>query len=274
MDQRFAYPNIFQVYYPHTFLCAEGLFARFIAAFLPKKRPQDDVAIQISGPAEDEVANCIATGYSPYMRFVLPQQGARYERFLSFASASAEELSAWRNFLTLFLQKLTWKYRRPLLLKSPPHTSRIRLLLEMFPDARFIHIHRNPYQVFQSNKHQDAMAYRSFTLQRPELDLDGYILRNYKRMYDAYFAERHLIPAGQFHELSFEDLETEPIAQVRTIYEMLDLPAFADFQPRLAQYVDSLASYRKNRFPELPPNLRKKIHAAWNRGFEEWGYTA
>ena len=67
MDQRFAYPNVYQVYYPHTFLCTEKVFAGFLALFLSKKRPQDNVALSIDMPAEDEVATCIATGQSPYI---------------------------------------------------------------------------------------------------------------------------------------------------------------------------------------------------------------
>ncbi len=33
---------------------------------------------------------------------------------------------------------------------SPPHTGRIRLLAEMFPQAKFIHLVRDPYSLFPS----------------------------------------------------------------------------------------------------------------------------
>lgn len=37
-----------------------------------------------------------------------------------------------------------------LLIKSPVHTARVKLLLELFPDAQFIYIHRHPFDVFKS----------------------------------------------------------------------------------------------------------------------------
>ena len=44
----------------------------------------------------------------------------------------------------------------------------------------------------------------------------------YKAMYDAYFEERGLIPKSRLHEVAFEDLERDPIAQVRQVDETLD----------------------------------------------------
>jgi omega-hydroxy-beta-dihydromenaquinone-9 sulfotransferase len=272
MDQRFAYPNVYQVYYPHTFLCTEAIFARLLTPFLPKKRPQDNVALTINMPAEDEVATCIATCQSPYMRYIFPHRGDYFDRYYTFRTVADHEKSRWKNALLLFLKKLAWKYERPLLLKSPPHTARIRLLLEMFPNARFVHIHRNPYRVFQSTKHLDPMAFRSFTLQPPEHDVDQRILHNYKRMYDVYFADRTRIPRGQFHEICFEDLEADPVGQLRETYQALGLPSFENFRPRLEPYVSSLGDYRKNEFPDVSPRLRARIYRAWHRCFEEWGY--
>ena len=36
--------------------------------------------------------------------------------------------------------------------KNPPHTGRVRTLLEMFPNAKFIYLKRNPYTVFESTR--------------------------------------------------------------------------------------------------------------------------
>ena len=52
----------------------------------------------------------------------------------------------------------TLKYNRSLLLKSPPHTARIRLLLEMFPNARFVHILRDPGPETECSSHQVPVA--------------------------------------------------------------------------------------------------------------------
>ena len=36
---------------------------------------------------------------------------------------------------------------RPLLIKSPVHTARLRIWLKLFPNAKFVYIHRHPIEV-------------------------------------------------------------------------------------------------------------------------------
>jgi LPS sulfotransferase NodH len=160
-------------------------------------------------------------------------------------------------------------------LKSPPHTARIRLLLEMFPEARFVHIHRDPYVVFQSFQHYYDTACWYTYMQRPDLaGIDDLILRRYTAMYDAYFAEKDLIPAGRLHEIPFAALEADPMGEIAALYERLALPGFDRFSPKLRQYVESLRGYQKNRYHGLPPETQEKVHRAWRRSFEAWGYPA
>ena len=82
-----------------------------------------------------------------------------FGRFLSFEDASPAEFARWQQSFLWFLRKVTFacSARRtspgwpqgpqPLLIKSPVHTARISTLLQMFPDARFIFIHRDPLEV-------------------------------------------------------------------------------------------------------------------------------
>ena len=161
-----------------------------------------------------------------------------------------------------------------MVLKSPGHTCRIKLLLETFPDARFVHIRRNPLAVFQSTLHMYPKVLPYWSLQRPDLsDLEDYIARQYREVYDAFFAERELIPSGRFHELAYESLETDPIGQLRNLYETLSLPDFAAAEAVVRQYLASLSGYRKNTFGELNLELRQRLAREWRRCFEEWGYA-
>jgi hypothetical protein len=272
-DRRFAFPNNYQACFPHTFLSSEAISARWIGFFMPRRRPMDNVAWDMESPQEDEFALCVATGMSPCMGWVFPAHRELYDRFLTLHEMTSDELEAWKAAFDLLLRKLTWKYGRPLVLKSPPHTGRIRLLIEMFPDARFVHVHRDPFAVFQSSRRTFLVNFEWQRLERPRLDdLDDWILRQYREMYDAFFAERDLIPAGRFHELRFEDLEKDPVGQLRATYEALGLPDFAVAAPAVETYVASLAGYRRNTFPELPGSLRQRIAQEWKPCFEAWGY--
>ncbi len=273
LDDRFAYPNTYEVLYPHTFLSTEATCSRLVSFFLPRTRPMDQVRVSFQAPNEEEYATCSMTLHSPYVGFVFPRHQATYDPLLTFRGVPDDIVAEWKAAMALFVRKLTWKYNRPLVLKSPPNTCRIKLLLELFPDARFIHIHRNPFKVFKSTYHWLWTTAPWFNLQRPCFDsLKDYVLRTYRQMYEIFFEERSLIPAGHYHEIGFEELEARPVDQMRRLYESLDLPDFGHVEPAVKQYLESLGGYKKNSLPNLCPELRKEIASEWRRCFEEWGY--
>ncbi len=274
LDDQFAYPNLYEVFFPHTFLGTEEYRAGQIAGLIPSTRLIDSMAQGLEMPNEDEFGTCALSLRSPYMLWSFPRNTAYYERFLTFRGVPEEDIARWKSAFVLFLKKLTLCKGRQLLLKSPPHTGRIKLLLELFPDARFLHIHREPYTVFQSTRHLNQVLTRSLQFQKPDpTDADAAVIRRYRMLYDAYFEERALIPEGQLHEVSFEELERDPIGPMRQTYGALGLRGFETVLPRLEEYVASLSGYRKNEYPELPADLRGEIGREWRRSFEEWGYA-
>jgi hypothetical protein len=271
LDTQFAYPNVYQVFNPHTFLTTERYSKALFVS--PSTRMMDNVTLNATVPFEDEFATC-GTLHSPFLTWVFPRDRDVYQQYLTFRGVPEEEIAEWAAALTHFCRKLTWKYERPLVLKSPPHTSRIKLLLDTFPDARFVHIHRNPYAVFQSTQRQTRVSVRTMGLQPiEERHITDLVIARFRTMYEAFFEERSLIPDGRFHELSFEELEKDPVGQVRRLYDQLGLSGFDAMRPALERYVDSQAHYRKNTYSELSPSLRHEIERAWRRNFEEWGYA-
>ena len=202
LDPQFAAPTFFQVLNPHTFLTTERWAAPVVDRLVVRRRYQDEMALGAGMPSEDEFASCTMTGLSPYMGWCFPGDGADYDRYLTFRDAPESEVARWKHALTTFLKKLTVRYGRPLVLKSPPHTARIRLLLGLFPDARFVHIHRDPYVVFRSTRHMIRVVQPLYHLREgPVQDGDDRIISVYTEMYDAYFEERGLIPEGRLCEV-------------------------------------------------------------------------
>jgi hypothetical protein len=273
-DDRFACPNFYQVISPHTFLSTERRFSGLMAFLLPQRRAYDNVRQDLTVPCEDEFALCVSGFGTPYLSGVFPRRAAHYDQFLTLRNASSQAIEDWKVSLRLFLQKLMLRNRKPLILKSPAHTGRIKLLLDMFPDARFVHIHRDPYTVFQSSVHTFRAGLPFGCLQNTScVDWMERIIRQYKELYDAYFEERGLIAAGHFHELGFAELEKDPLGEMRKLYQALDLPDFTKVEPAIRIYMDSLSGYRKNVFDELAADVRRRIASEWRRCFEAWGYA-
>jgi len=274
LDERFGSPRFSEVTIPSTFLTGEKVLTTAAKYLLPKTRfAIDNVPLSTEAPSEEEFALAQMSFHSPYMGWAFPEHADYYSRYVSFRGVPEHEIAEWKNAFLTFLKKLTLRHHKPMILKSPPNTARIKLLLDIFPDARFVHIHRDPYTVYQSTRHLHVSSWKNFAFQRlDESALQERIFRQHNDMFDAFFEERSLIPEGRFTELSFQQLEADPIGQVERIYRDLSLPDFSEVKPHVEEYVGRQADYKKNKHVELPAELRERIAREWRRTFDEWGY--
>jgi len=249
------------------------LLAPFIAAFSPWQRPMDAVKFGLMTPNEEEYGIANSSGLSPDWAVRLPRQVQRYERFAYPDKMTEAERRRWRRVYRAFLKRLTfWRRARPVL-KSPWNTGRVAALREAFPEARFIHIRRDPYTVFRSNRKMAADAHCLFQLQDPPQG-DAYIdrfLDNYRTMEEAYYRDADSLPAGAAVDVRFEDLERDPIGVVRSIYDDLGLEYSSEFDQRLRSYLDSLKDYRKNVYKPLPESERRLVESKLAPLMERWG---
>ncbi len=164
---------------------------------------------------------------------------------------------------------------KQLILKNPVNTARIKLLLEMFPDAKFIHIHRSPYHVFRSNKNMNETLTPITTLQALDFtspEREERLLTVYEEMMQRYLEERSLIPAGNLVEVRFEDLERNPMVEIQRIYAALNLPSYEASSSAFKTYIDSQKSYKKNQH-QLSAEAQQKVEQRWQFAFSEFGYA-
>ena len=269
LSPELAAPTSFEVCYPHSFLRFEELHARLLSPFVPNKRPQDNMRMAIDTPNEDEIGLTTMGLPSPYLACVFPANENYYRRFLSFREATEVEREKWKSGFVAYVDKLQQKHGKQLVLKSPGHTARIGMIRECYPNARFVHVHRDPYRVFQSTRHLHQTWFKNFAfLQPPRMDeLDAFILWMYQEMYAAYDAEVGAIPDDRLFECSFDELETAPEETVENLCGQLGM---ADFSVR--DYVRSLKSYRKNSYEPLAEVDRAVVRDAWGFAFGRWGY--
>lgn len=272
---QFVYPSVLQAVFPHTFLTVTGAVSQLARRVTPRRRPQDNVDLSPDSPIEEERAICASSFLSMQMGRHFPRARARYQPYLTLARTSAAERRRWQQALDRFARKLLITRPEPstLLFKSPDHTGKIRALLELYPDARFIHIHRHPYQVFQSTRRMELTTQPLYAYQPlAATGLDDFILWRYRVMYEAFFEALPAIPAGQFAEVGYDELVAAPEPTLERLYRSLDLGDFAAARAPLRAYLARIADYRTNRFPDLDTALRARIASEWAPCFAAWGY--
>ncbi len=198
-DPQLAYPNYYQCLYPHHFLSTEWWLAPPTARFLPDTRPMDNVAVGWDMPQEDEIALCVLSLASCYLQVLFHDRVDKYQRFHDMADCTEAERKAWMDSLDYLIRKLTLKYQKRIVLKSPSHTFKIPYLLKLYPNAKFIYIYRNPYAVFKSAVHLRRTMYDENGMCRPDYgDLEERVFELYDLCFRDYERDKALIPQGNF----------------------------------------------------------------------------
>lgn len=273
-DPRFAYPTRYQVRHPNTFLTFDPFMRRLSGRLSARKRIQDNVWISHDSPDEDEIALCQLSLRSPILSYIFPRRAAfYYQHYDTFENTDASDLQAWQSALVHFLSKLTVRYQRPLLLKSPDHTGRLKILAGMFPEARFILIHRNPYTVYQSTLLTHEKTVGMWSLQTEDgVDFERLILERNQRIFSKLFRDLDEVSPERICQVSFDQLEADPIHQAKQIYSRLNLSGFLEVEERMASYIKSLKNYKKNQHERLSAMQKRQVFQYWSQAFEHWGY--
>ena len=249
MDPRWGFVNTYQAAMPDVFLAGQNRVRRMIEKSLPPNRGVDNIPVDFAMPQEEEIAMMCSSGLSPYafLHFPRTAQGSLDYLFAKERLDSAE-LEQWKREYMELLRAASYNMSgKPLLLKSPSNTSRITALLELFPNAKFVYIQRDPYDTVRSYERLIRLMNDWHALQRA--DFDGLLTKQlevYRDMATAYLGQRELIPDGHLVEIRYEELEHDKVGQIRRIYDALALEGYAEFEPGLTEYVASIEGFEKN----------------------------
>jgi hypothetical protein len=272
LDERHTSPTTYECLVPNHFLASEDFVRRWLTFLLPTHRPMDNMLAGWDRPQEDEFALCNLGLPSPYLRIAFPNRTPQDTEYLTLEGLSPDELERWKQGFLGFLRQITYRTPKRIVLKSPPHTARIKTLLELFPRARFVHIVRDPFALFPSTMNLWTTLYRRHGLQVPQFEgLEEQVFETLERMYERFEADRELIAPERFYELRYEDLVRDPIGNVQMIYEKLGLGEFDGILPALEKYVAETKGYQTNCY-EITPQQRGEISRRWAGYVRQYGY--
>ena len=271
-------PNFSIVTFVHTMIpglfLTGRMFKYLLKQSLPDKRPMDNVTVRPEDAEEEEYALGNLGPYSFYHALSFPKKIRHiFDRYVVFEGATDAEIQRWQTIYMRFLKKVTFSSSgKQLLLKNPANTGRIKVLLEMFPNAKFVHVYRNPYIVYSSTMNWLDKEMAQTALQEVnETQIREAALTNYEKLMHKYLEERHLIPEENLYEVRFEDVETDPWGELHRIYDVLGLELDARTERRTARYLKSVAGYKKNKY-QLDRQTIQEITRRWGFVINRWHY--
>jgi omega-hydroxy-beta-dihydromenaquinone-9 sulfotransferase len=271
-DPQFTSPSTHQASLPTACIVTRWWLPKFFFFLVPERRPMDNMVMGWDRPQEDEFALCNIGVPSPYLTMAFPNNGQVYEEYLTL-DVSEPERARWKEALMTFLKKVTYITKKErMIVKSPPHTARVRTLLEMFPEARFVYIVRDPYVLYASTVHLWRTLYATQGMQTPNYQgIEEHVLKTFVRMYDRFEEDRKLIPPGRLYEMKYEDLVKNPVGQMGAIYEQLQLGDFGEVRPAIEAYLGETRTYKTNKY-QLSDEDRRTVAKRWRKYAEHYGY--
>lgn len=259
------------------------VFEPLLQQALPSDRFVDNVAVTPTSPQEDSIPLATMGAASYYHGLYFPQQfEAHFRRDVfqdggDFASDRVNDFDRWQRLHRHFLQAVSIQQNhKPLLIKNPVYTGYIRHLRHLWPKAKFIHIYRNPYRVFPSTRHYftrllPELALQSYDAEAIASRLDPLIFESYLHLMQGLKRDTADLPPEQWIELRFEDLQTNPLSELETLFTQLNLPNFAATRPHLEGYLADLGDYRQNQYT-IDPAMIATIEQHWLPYIQQWGY--
>lgn len=272
MDPRFAAPTLVDCLTPTSGAIQRWIIQLGLRVFLPQRRPIDEAPWGPNRPAEDDLA-LSALGLSPYLAWSFPRNAAAFERYLDLQGLNEDELEEWRIAMTDFLNRIANRHGLPPVFKSPPHTARLQTLSGIFPDAKFVFVHRHPFATFASTMRLTLDGTRPLRLQELSTeDARAGVLRRAKRMFDAYSNARKELPPERLVEVAYDDLVKDPVAAAESILRAWGMAPDPTMGGRWRVFQRDSSPTRPTPRVELSDADRKDVRLAFGFLFDEFGY--
>ena len=139
------------------------------------------------------------------------------------------------------LQALTWRCQTDrLVLKDPFHIWHLAALLELYPDARLVHTHRDPLEVLPSAARLCAVVRSVSSDDVRVAAIAGHMTQEFLRGLERGLSAR----AGRqdsFHDVRYTDLVRNPLAEARRIYQHFEMAWSDDVEGRMRRWLDATA---------------------------------
>jgi len=162
-----------------------------------------------------------------------------------------QEMEPVYEFHCMFLKHLQWQCpAERWVLKSSDHVHALKTLVETYPDARIVFLHRDPLKVLQAACSQMTLLRSVFSRRLDLRQLGAYETRslNDKVKKIMEFRDSHAHLEDHFMDVGYLELAADPMGTVRAIYDRFGITLSAENEARMRAFASS--KQKKRRRPD------------------------
>jgi hypothetical protein len=192
----------------------------------------------------------------------------KVEKYRQWSESISEE--TWQYIYDYYkrqLQHLSW--HQPgchWVLKSPDHLLHLGNLLDIFPDARIVQLHRDPHKFVPSTCNLINQDPFLMTKDSSPKKVGQQILAKLSEWGRKSLAFRKNINPGNFYDIHYQDLVNQPIETVINIYDHFGMEIPAKMKMKLNQWLKEKhgknrprQKYRLEQFGLKPADIEREF---------------
>ena len=267
LDPRFTTSTIYRSLFSDVFLLTERWLKPMLNRLCRITRLQfsiQRIPLNLDTPAEADLGLCcLGSRYSYTWGHVFPARFGHWLQKLVF-SPSPRAIAGWLEATDYFHRKLSLASGgKRVVLKSPGDTARLQLLAERYPEARFIYIHREPEEVFHSNRYLWEVVLKEHGLQVLDRDqVDSMIIENYRSLLKCYQVQRDALPGKRLVEVAYAELRDDPVGTLSSVYAQLGLGGVPT--QAISDFVQTTGAYNAQAYTTSPA-LLARLQREWGK---------
>src|SRR5262249_7724054 len=140
---------------------------------------------------------------------------------------------------------LLWQRGGRWLGKTPHHLENLDALLEVFPDARILHTHRDPVCVVASFCSMMAHGRAVFSDRVDARELGEQLADRAVRAVTRAMAVRERSASESFLDIAYSDAVADPLKQIRRIYDFLGLSLAPATETAMQRWIAANPQHRR-----------------------------
>lgn len=155
----------------------------------------------------------------------------------------ADHRPAYREYAKV-MQLLLWQKRGRWLGKTPQHLEHLDVLLDVFPDARIVHTHRDPLRVIASFCSMICHGRGVFSDHVDPREVADHWGRKQLRMLERALAVRGPGSESAFLDVRYADLVADPLGEVKRVCEHIGVPLAAETERDMSGFLSHHTQHR------------------------------